>query len=125
MKKLQNTISITILASEASHVFCCVLPSLFSILSLLSGLGIVGAMPLWIEALHHMLHGYEVPMIFASAFLLALGWGLHVYSEKIDCHDTGCGHGPCGPKKKVSHKILYIATILFVVNVTVYFLIHR
>ncbi len=124
-EKLQNTLYTAILASEASHVFCCVLPTIFSILSLLAGIGIVVAVPGWLVSVHDVLHHWEVPLIIMSGIVVALGWALHYYSKKIDCHDTGCGHGPCAPKKARANIILKIATILFVVNVAVYVGLHR
>ncbi len=125
MQKLQKGIYAAIVASEASHVFCCVLPTVFSALSVLAGLGMISAMPGWMVEIHELLHGWEVPMIIVSAIVLMLGWSLHWYSKKIDCHDHGCGHGPCDTKKDRAHLILKIATALFLVNVLVYVVLHR
>jgi len=44
---------------------------------------------------------------------------------KADCHDTGCCHGPCGPRKSAADKILIVATVLMALNVGVYLTIHR
>lgn len=96
----------------------------FSLLSLMSGLGIIAALPPGMEFLHHALHDYEIPMIITSGVIIAIGWGLHYIAYRIDCHNTGCVHGPCGPKKKRSAKVLLIATGLFTLNVAAYFLIH-
>lgn len=127
MKQQQRrkTIIWAVILSEGTHVFCCVLPTLFSVLSFMTGAGMIGVMPGFMVSMHDVLHHYEVPMIFISALILSLGWALHVYSQKIDCHDTGCGHGPCGPKKSKTHFLLIGATALFFVNVSVYFLFHR
>ena len=125
MKKIQNTLNVAVILSEASHVFCCVLPTIFSVISLLAGLGMVTAVPLWLQGVHEAIHSWEVPLIVASGTIVALGWALHIYSNKIDCHDTGCGHGPCEPTKKKTHRILQIATVLFLVNVSVYMVFHR
>ena len=125
MQKLQNTVYWAILASEASHIFCCVLPTIFSILSLLAGLGLVTVIPGWLEDLHAVLHNWEVPMIIASGMVVALGWALYAYSRKIDCHDTGCKHGACEPRKITTSTILKIATVLFIVNVSVYSIFHH
>lgn len=114
-----------VLLSESSHVFCCVLPTVFSVLSLLSGAGMISVMPAFVSNMHETLHHYELPMIGASAAILLLGWGLHLYSQKIDCHDTGCAHGPCEGKKNKTHLLLMIASLLFVANVSVYALFHR
>ena len=74
--------------------------------------------------LHDVMHGYEVPMIIASGAILLIGWALHWYSEKLNCHDT-CSHGPCESKKNKVHTLLIVATVLFAVNVTVYMVFHR
>jgi hypothetical protein len=125
MQKLQATMNWAIIASEASHVFCCVLPTVFSALSLLAGLGVIGVMPGWLESLHEAIHGREVPMILLSGAVLSLGWGLEYLSRRIDCHDTGCGHGPCGPRKTSAGVVLKAATILFLVNVAVWAVFHQ
>jgi hypothetical protein len=57
--------------------------------------------------------------------ILALGWMVDVISRRVDCHDTGCGHGPCRPKKKRAHVVLQIATVLFAVNIAIYFGLHH
>ncbi len=64
-------------------------------------------------------------MIILSGVILALGWGLFLYSQKVDCHDTGCHHGPCTPKKNNTRLILKIATGLFLVNIAIYGIVHR
>lgn len=123
--KARHVLTAAIIASEASHIFCCVLPTVFSLLSLMVGLGMVTAMPGGMVFLHEALHAWEIPMISASGGIIVLGWALHYYSMKIDCHDTGCGHGPCGPKKKTATTILKIATVLFAVNLLIYLVFHQ
>lgn len=123
-KRSQKLVSYLAVISELSHVFCCVLPSLFTMATFLVSMGMITVMPLWLDSIHHMMHGYEIPLMTVSAVLLIIGWIIHFISQKIDCHDTGCGHGPCTPKKKKSSKMLKVATFLFLVNVTVYFSFH-
>lgn len=124
-ESLQNSLNWAVLLSETSHVFCCVLPTVFSLMGLLAGLGVVATLPPSMIALHDILHHWELPMIIASGAVLALGWGATWYSDRIDCHSTGCCHDACAPRKNKAHVILKIATVLFVVNVAVYALIHR
>ncbi len=130
MEKYRKTVLAALLVSETSHIFCCVLPTVFSIASVLSGIGIISTLPTgWIEV-HDLLHHWEVPMIMVSGIILALGWGLHYYSEHMGPHEQHkhCCDGHCGPsaqKKNKIHTILKITTILFAVNVTVYFAFHR
>ncbi len=114
-----------VVLSETSHVFCCVFPTIFSVIGLLAGLGMVTAMPAGMLAMHNLIHAWELPMIATSAVILALGWAAILYSDKIDCHSTGCAHGACAPKKNRAHLVLKIATVLFVFNVFIYATIHK
>lgn len=125
MQKIQNFIYWACVTSEISHIFCCGLPMVFSILSLMSGLGLISTMPAGMEFLHHALHDYEIPMIATSGFIIMMGWALHYIAYRIDCRSTGCEHEPCGPKKKRSGKVLMIATGLFILNVSAYFFLHH
>lgn len=124
MNRLHHAVNWISITSEISHFFCCGLPIIFSLLSLLSGMGLIATMPVGIQRLHEMTHDYEVPMIIASGLIIILGWALHVVANKIDCHNSGCHHEPCGSKKKKSSLILMIATGLFLLNLTGYFLLH-
>ncbi len=125
IKKVQGLLSGVVILSEASHVFCCVLPTLFSIMGILVGLGVAGAMPLWLSGVHEMIHEWELPIIISSGLILLLGWTVHYVSEKMDCHDTGCHHPPCGPQKKSAATILKIATLLFIANIAVFLVFHK
>lgn len=91
----------------------------------MAGLGLVSALPAGYVEFHDFMHIWELPMIVASGALLALGWGLYIYSKRVNCHDTGCSHGPCGPKKDKSRLILIVASALFFVNIGVYSVIHQ
>lgn len=123
--KLHKSVFWAVLLSEGSHIFCCILPTLFSVFSLLAGLGVVATMPTFMVSIHDTLHHWELPMIAISGLLLALGWGLTIYSDKIDCHDTGCCHGACAPQKSRGHLVLKIATVLFIFNIVIYLGLHR
>ena len=124
IKRVQGLFSWVVVLSELSHIFCCVLPSVFSIVTVLIGMGLVGAMPLWMESTHEFMHDWEIPLITLSGVVLVIGWVLHCVSRRIDCHDTGCGHEPCEPKKNRHAVILKIATFLFIINVAIYFGVH-
>ncbi len=110
--------------SEVSHVFCCIVPTLFTVITFLVGMGLIGAMPMWMDGLHGAMHSYEIPLIITSGFILSLGWGLHLFTEKLDCHDTSCAHGSCKPKKKKALTILKFATILFLANISIFTIFH-
>ncbi|MCB1680685.1 MAG: hypothetical protein H6858_00155 [Rhodospirillales bacterium] len=125
IRKVQGLLNGVVILSEASHIFCCVLPTLFSVMSILVGLGVAGAMPLWLSGIHDMIHVWEVPIIMTSAAVLLIGWSVHYLSRKMDCHDTGCHHPPCEPQKKSAVVILKIATLLFIGNITVFLIFHK
>lgn len=124
-EKSSSKIIWAVIATETSHVFCCVLPTLFSLVSLLSGFGLIVTIPGWLVDIHDALHEYELPMIGFSSAVVALGWGLHYFSIKNDCHDHGCHHEPCGPRKRTASKILVAATVLLSFNMLIYFGVHR
>ena len=125
MQKIQKILNVTILATETSHVFCCVLPTLFSIFGLLAGIGLIGAIPSGIEFLHDFIHDWELPIIVTSGVVLGIGWLVYFYARKMDCEHMDDAHEICASKKKRSSNILKIASVLFLVNVSVYFFIHR
>jgi hypothetical protein len=93
-------------------------------LSVLMTMGLMSAMPSWMNDVHEVMHGWEMPIITMSGVVLALSWGLHLISKRMDCHDTGCVHEPCEPKKNKNATILKIATALFVINISVYSFVH-
>ena len=129
IKKVQGMFSWVVVLSECSHVFCCVLPTIFSVVSVLVGLGVVGVMPLWMEEFHHVMHAWEVPMILFSALVVCLGWGVHYLGCILEtkaakhAHDH-CAHESCEKADRRTHSVLRIATFLFVVNVSIYMIFH-
>lgn len=94
-------------------------------MGLLAGLGVTVFMPASMVRLHDFLHEWEIPMIVFSGVILLLGWAVTLWSDRMDCHSSGCGHGACAPRKSRAHIILKIATLLFVVNLVVFFAFHR
>ncbi len=127
MEKMRKGILYSVVASESIHIFCCVLPTIFSIMSLLAGMGMIATMPGFMDDMHHMIHDYEIPMIIASAVILVIGWALYAYAQKMDCSEEAstCCHEPCAPKKDRTKIVMIVATVLFIVNVSVYFGFHR
>ena len=112
------------MASESMHVFCCGIPTVISITSLLTGLGVASIMPTGILAFHNFMHPYEIPMIAVSGAVLAAGWAMYWAAKRVDCHNTGCCHEPCGPKKDKALWVLAGASGLFAFNTLFYFLFH-
>lgn len=123
-ERIKSGLYWAILASEASHIFCCVLPTLASVLSLLVGAGLISTMPGFILTLHGWVHNYEIPALVFAGVVLLLGWLFQLVSWRIDCHSTGCCHDSCAPRKKNALRILWIATALFVFNLTIYTTLH-
>lgn len=124
-EKHEKRVLWAIVVTQFSHLFCCVLPLLFSLASLLAGFGLIIATPGWVEGLHEFMHHLEVPIITLSAVVVVMGWALHWYSYKNDCHDHGCEHEPCGPRKRAASKVLIAASILLVMNVTIFLGFHE
>lgn len=125
MEKLQKATFWTLILSESMHIFCCVLPTLISVISLLAGAGALSFIPGGILNLHDFLHHWELPMIALSGLLLGLGWLLHHISRKMNCvTESNCCHKPCAPKKTMTFKIMVAATVLFVFNLSIYFMFH-
>jgi len=124
-ENIQKSLFIALILSETSHVFCCVLPTIFSLFSLLVGMGMAATMPGFLVTWHDYIHAYEIPVIAFSGLILAFGWGITWYSDRMDCHDSGCCHGECAPKKSRAHVILMIATALFLFNLAIYVFVHR
>lgn len=126
MSKRQNAIFWAVIASESSHVFCCVLPTLFSLLAILTNIGMF-AMPASFVFLHETMHQWEFPIVIFSGVVLATGWGLHWHSLRGEECTSGCQHhtDKAHPTVSKTHLILKIATVLFVVNVIVFLFVHR
>lgn len=123
---IQKHFGWAVIASELSHVFCCVIPTLVTILSVFANLGLFVISPDgWLINIHNVMHHYEIPIILFSGGMVALGWVAHLFSRRVDCHNTGCGHEPCTSQKTKNHRILTIATILFIINIIIYFGVHR
>lgn len=124
VRKIQSIFVWFVIVSELSHVFCCVLPSIFTIVSIIMTMGFISAMPVWMSNVHDVIHEWEIPVITVSGVILLISWALHFISKRIDCHDTGCMHEPCEPKKSKNLIVLKIATVLFVINISIYSAIH-
>lgn len=125
MSRFHRHLSVAVLLSEFSHVFCCVLPTLFTVLSFAVNLGLITVMPGFLLEIHESIHHYEAAIIIGSGLMLALGWFAHLSSRKVDCHDDGCCHPPCTPQKGMNAGILLAATVLFVMNLAIYGLVHK
>lgn len=125
MEKLRRHFGFAVLVSELGHVFCCVLPTVFTALSFAANIGLITMAPSWVMELHEEIHHYEIQIILFSAAILVLGWAAYIIGNRVDCHATGCEHPPCDRHKIKNRKILAIATLLFLFNLFIYTFIHQ
>lgn len=124
MQRMKKPLLYTLVLTEMSHLFCCVLPTVFSVMSLFVGLGLISTMPPALHEMHEVIHQWEIPLIAFSGAVVGLGWLIDGVSARMDCHDTGCAHGPCSPQKRKAHIVLKVASALFVFNVLIYGVFH-
>lgn len=125
MQKLQTTIFYTILASEAGHIVCCVIPTVLSLLALAASYGLIVSIPGFAISIHEYMHEWEQTVIVISGVLLACGWALHAFSKKIERDHNCCPHTKSeGPKNKVEI-IMLAASALFIMNVAIYTFVHN
>lgn len=125
MSRFHRHLSVAVLLSEFSHVFCCVLPTIFTVLSFAANLGMITVLPGFILDWHEHLHAYEVPIIVVSGMMLLVGWLAHLSSRQVDCHDHGCEHPPCDTRKTTNSRILIGASILFALNLCIFAFVHK
>lgn len=121
MDKIRRNIVWLVVASEVSHLFCCVLPTLAALLSLAVGVGIL---PTAFTQLHDFIHGYEIPVIIFSAVMLGLGWWAYVLAKRTDCHSLGHDEHACHKTTDRSKVFLLIGTALFFINLVIYISLH-
>ena len=122
MEKLRRNIVWLVIASEVSHLFCCILPTLAAVLSLAVG---VGLLPAAFTSLHDIIHGYEVPIIVFSASMIVLGWWAYWLATRTDCHALGHDEHACHKTTDRSKIYLVIGTIVFLINLCVYVTLHH
>lgn len=123
--KVHHVVSWVALLSAFSHVFCCGLPTLVGILSLLTSFGTFSTLLPGFNALHNLLSQYEMALIVFSVAVLMVGWGVQLHADHVDCHDSGCCHPPCDPKKISARRLLWLATVVFILNTGLAVAFHR
>ncbi len=120
MERIQKTSNAIVLLSAFSHFFCCVLPTISSIVGLGASFGMVSTNLTFFKWFHE----HEEQILVFSAIALTVSAIAQIISWRIDCHNSGCEHGKCTPKKKVSNKIFTIAVVLFLINLTIHLMQH-
>ena len=124
MQKLQTTIFYSILASEAGHVFCCVIPTVLSLLALAASYGIIITVPGFVFSIHKYMHEWEQLVIILSGLLLVFGWALFMLNKRIESRHDCCSKSKCETKTNKAQIVMVIASALFIVNVTAYTFLH-
>lgn len=102
-----------IICSALMHIFCCGIPLLLSVTSLVNIVGISSLSIFevdWFEAI-------ESYIVLFSGVLLITTIAINQFSKKINCIESGaCEHKPCDEKKHHSSYVLNIAIILYALN---------
>lgn len=127
MQKLQSGIFYTILASEIGHVFCCVIPTVLSLLALGASYGLVATLPDFLVSFHSFMHQWEKLVILVSGTLLALGWLLYWLSLRINGAADCCGgdHTKTGKTGNKTVLVMSVASVLFCLNLGIYLGVHQ
>lgn len=117
MERIQKISNWFVIVSACSHFFCCVLPTISSLIGLGAALGYSTAS----LSYFNWFHANEEKVMIFSAIALFIGAVSQFISWRIDCHNTGCEHGSCEPKKNYAFKVFIFALILFCINLIVHF----
>ncbi|MCL2538081.1 MAG: hypothetical protein FWF34_02225 [Alphaproteobacteria bacterium] len=106
--KISKILGLGVIALVAPHLFCCGVPILMAVMSLVAP----GA-HIW----HfHLIPDRWMPAVFvASVIMLAIGYYFAFRSHK-ECKDHNHNH-------KAQKIIIYIATALFIVSIVLHFFI--
>ena len=106
-----KAVKIGIIASLVPHLFCCVLPIVLSVMSLVAPeFAHTSVLPTWIE-----------PWLFVfSALMLGVSWVLVVR----DCH-CDCAHCNDGAGHRRQKIILGVITLIFIISVVLHILSHK
>ncbi len=108
--------------SLVSHFFCCFLPGVISVLTLIT---LSGSMVLTMEDFGIPEYVHE-EMIFISAAVLLFSGIINYISWKLDCRAVGgCSHEPCAPKKAKYFKLYAYSVVFFVLNAVIHFSLHE
>ncbi len=114
-----------VLVSELGHVFCCVLPTLFTILSFAANIGLIRESPEFLVYLHEKMHHYEVPIIIFSGAMVGMGWGVFLLAKKFATKGESCPNAVCRKEQCHNRNILIIASLLFFLNMLIFVFVHK
>jgi hypothetical protein len=123
---VQRNIALAVILAESTHIFCCVLPTVVTLFSILASFGVIAQAPIFMLDIHEALHAYEIPVIVFSGIMLVLGWVFYVVSRRIECQKSHCEphETVCGPQKNSARTVLILASLIFTMNIVVYTTVH-
>lgn len=124
MQKIHGVLNYTVLISQLGHVFCCGVPALVSVLSLVIGFGLIGSVPGILGDLHQSVHIWEKSILIFSGSMLTFGWALDNFSRHMVHEKQGCSHKSCHTKKQKNSRILIFSSVLFAINIFLYLYAH-
>jgi len=83
LQGFQKHIGWAVLLSELSHVFCCVIPTLVTVLSAFANVGLLVVSPDgMLMNIHNAMHEYEIPVIVAMSIVMIQDAGTHLAVRK-------------------------------------------
>ena len=107
-------------ASLVSHFFCCFLPGVISLVTLVT---LTGSAVITMEDFGIPEYIHE-KMIYISFVVLVMSGIVNYISYRIDCRDMGCVHGSCAPKKSKYFKLYAYSVAFFLLNAAIHFGLH-
>lgn len=109
------------LLSIGAHIFCCGVPTIAALLSLISTAGMTGVLA--IEHLTDLTETWHQAAFYFSTAMVLLAVTSYVIARRRDCVAEGhCAHEPCAPKKTTGWKRLALSLVLYAANVGVFLL---
>ena len=118
--KIRTVSKFLSLASLISHFFCCFLPGVISLVTLVT---LTGATVITMEDFGIPEYVHQ-EMIYVSFVVLIVSGLANIVSYKIDCREMGCVHGSCAPKKSKYFKLYAYSVAFFLLNAVIHFTLH-
>ncbi len=105
--------------SLGAHLFCCGIPAIVAIVSLISTVSLSGtALMLQIKDFSETIH---LAAFAFSTLMVIIALGTFFLSRKQNCVEDGhCAHEPCAPKKTKNWRLMSISLALYAINVIVF-----
>lgn len=109
-------------ASLISHFFCCFLPGVISLITLIT---LSGSVFITMEDFGIPEYIHE-ELIYISFAVLVVSGLINYISWKMDCRAgaDACGHEPCAPKKAKYFRLYGYSVAFFLLNAIIHFGVH-